>query len=148
MKIVVVGGSGRIGSKLVSMLTRDGREVVAASRRSGVDAVTRTPLNGHESRISEVPPRPVVSVGDAPVFNLEGAFCTTLARCTRKRGPLSEGVMDGSTVTCPLHGAQFNVWTEAVLFGPAKDPLKTYAVTVERDVGHVEVPLAQAVQGG
>jgi uncharacterized protein YbjT (DUF2867 family) len=40
MKIVVVGGSGLIGSKLVTMLTRDGHEVVAASRRSGVDAVT------------------------------------------------------------------------------------------------------------
>ena len=40
MKIVVVGGSGLIGSKLVTMLTRDGHEVVAASRRSGVDVVT------------------------------------------------------------------------------------------------------------
>ena len=40
MKIVVVGGSGLIGSRLVTMLTRDGHEVVAASRRSGVDAVT------------------------------------------------------------------------------------------------------------
>ena len=40
MKIVVVGCSGLVGSKLVSMLTRDSHEVVAASRRSGVDAVT------------------------------------------------------------------------------------------------------------
>src|SRR5262245_34766208 len=40
MKIVVVGGSGLIGSKLVTMLTRDGHDVVAASRRSGVDAIT------------------------------------------------------------------------------------------------------------
>jgi len=40
MKIVVVGGSGLIGSSLVAMLTRDGHEVVAASRRSGVDVVT------------------------------------------------------------------------------------------------------------
>ena len=40
MKIVVVGGNGRIGSKLVSMLTRDGLEVVAASRRSGIDVVS------------------------------------------------------------------------------------------------------------
>src|SRR5262245_47208641 len=40
MKIVVVGGSGLVGSKLVTMLTRDGHEVVAASRRSGVDAIT------------------------------------------------------------------------------------------------------------
>jgi uncharacterized protein YbjT (DUF2867 family) len=40
MKIVVVGGSGRIGAKLVTILTRDGHKVVAASRRSGVDAVS------------------------------------------------------------------------------------------------------------
>ena len=39
MKIVVVGGSGPIGSKLVATLSRDGHEVVAASRRSGFDAV-------------------------------------------------------------------------------------------------------------
>ncbi len=40
MKIVVVGGSGLIGSKLVTMLTGDGHDVVAASRRSGADIVT------------------------------------------------------------------------------------------------------------
>src|SRR5215470_17973240 len=40
MKIVVVGGRGVVGSKIVTMLTRDGHEVVAASRRSGVDTVT------------------------------------------------------------------------------------------------------------
>src|SRR4051812_41599956 len=40
MKIVVVGGSGLIGSKVVTMLRRDGHDVVAASRRSGVDIVS------------------------------------------------------------------------------------------------------------
>ena len=40
MKIVVVGATGLIGSKLVTMLPPDGHEVVAASRRSGVDVVT------------------------------------------------------------------------------------------------------------
>jgi uncharacterized protein YbjT (DUF2867 family) len=40
MKIVVVGGSGLIGAKLVTVLTREGHEVVAASRRSGIDVVT------------------------------------------------------------------------------------------------------------
>jgi uncharacterized protein YbjT (DUF2867 family) len=40
MKIVVVGSSGLIGSKLVAMLSHDGHEVLAASRRSGVDVVS------------------------------------------------------------------------------------------------------------
>ena len=40
MKIVVVGASGRLGKKLVSKLREHGHEAVAASRSSGVNAVT------------------------------------------------------------------------------------------------------------
>jgi uncharacterized protein YbjT (DUF2867 family) len=40
MKVVVIGGSGLIGSKLVSNLRRRGNEVMAASPDSGVNAVT------------------------------------------------------------------------------------------------------------
>ena len=40
MKIVVIGGHGLIGSKLVEQLGAEGHDVVAASRRTGVDAVT------------------------------------------------------------------------------------------------------------
>ena len=40
MKIVVVGGSGRIGARLVTLVTRGDHDVVAASRRSGIDVVT------------------------------------------------------------------------------------------------------------
>ena len=41
-------------------------------------------------------------------------------------------------MTCPLHGAQFNVCTGAVLRGPAVNPLKTYRVIVEDEIGRVE----------
>lgn len=40
MKIVVIGGSGLIGSKLVSKLREQGHEAVAASPKSGVNSVT------------------------------------------------------------------------------------------------------------
>src|SRR5213593_4805924 len=40
MKIVVIGGSGLIGSKLVSKLREQGHEAVAASPNSGVNTVT------------------------------------------------------------------------------------------------------------
>ena len=109
--------------------------------------IERAPLKENEFRINEVPPGSVLLMGDVAVFNVEGGFCATQAMCTHMQGPLSEGVLDGSTVTCPLHGAQFNVWSGAVLRGPARDPLKTYVVTVDGDVGCVVVPLAQAVQG-
>lgn len=40
MKIVVIGGSGLIGSKLVALLRQRGHEVLAASPASGVNTVT------------------------------------------------------------------------------------------------------------
>jgi len=40
MKIVVVGATGQIGSKVVGLLTAQGHEVVAAARNSGVDVLT------------------------------------------------------------------------------------------------------------
>ena len=40
MKLVVIGGGGLIGAKLVSKLRQDGHDPLAASRGSGVDAIT------------------------------------------------------------------------------------------------------------
>ena len=40
MKIVVIGGTGLIGSKTVAILRQGGHEVVAASPKSGVDSIT------------------------------------------------------------------------------------------------------------
>src|SRR5258708_13198566 len=40
MKIVVIGGSGLIGTKLVNNLRQRGHEVVAASPSSGVNTIT------------------------------------------------------------------------------------------------------------
>src|SRR5918992_923396 len=40
MKIVVIGGSGLIGSKTVERLRKKGHEVVAASPTSGVNTIT------------------------------------------------------------------------------------------------------------
>jgi uncharacterized protein YbjT (DUF2867 family) len=40
MKIVVIGGTGLIGSKTVAILRQRGHEVVAASPKSGIDTIT------------------------------------------------------------------------------------------------------------
>src|SRR6185312_8996656 len=40
MKIVVIGGTGLIGSKTVANLRRQGHEVVAASPQSGINSIT------------------------------------------------------------------------------------------------------------
>src|SRR3954467_15259853 len=40
MKIVVIGGTGLIGSKTVAILRQRGHEVVAASPKNGINAIT------------------------------------------------------------------------------------------------------------
>ncbi|HET6506914.1 MAG TPA: NAD-dependent epimerase/dehydratase family protein [Baekduia sp.] len=45
MKIVVIGGNGQVGSRLVPHLAAAGHEVSVASRAQGVDAVTGAGLD-------------------------------------------------------------------------------------------------------
>jgi uncharacterized protein YbjT (DUF2867 family) len=61
MKIVVIGGSGLIGSKLVNMLRERGHEVVAASPSTGVNTVTGEGLSEALQAVQVV-----VDVANAP----------------------------------------------------------------------------------
>ena len=51
--------------------------------------------------------------------------------CTHISGPLNEGELDCEVLTCPWHGAQFNVCTGKVLRGPARQDIQTYHTQVE-----------------
>jgi nitrite reductase/ring-hydroxylating ferredoxin subunit len=97
----------------------------------------------NEFRISDVPSGSGLLVGDAAVFKANGSVCATQAKCTHRQGPLNKGKLEGSTITCPLHGAQFNVCTGAVLRGPARDPFQTYNVVVDGEIGRVEAAPVQ-----
>ena len=95
---------------------------------AGAPAPSRSevkPRQDNEFKASAVPPGSALLVQNVAVFNVGGVFYATQDECTHKRGPLSEGELDGSTVTCPYHGAQFDVCTGQVLRGPAAQPLKT-----------------------
>jgi nitrite reductase/ring-hydroxylating ferredoxin subunit len=78
------------------------------------------------------------SVIDIAVYNVGGAFYATQDACTHEMGELSDGFLDGDVVTCPFHGAQFNVKTGAVVAEPATAPLKTYRVTLVDGMVRVE----------
>ena len=101
-------------------------------------------LKDNEFYVSDVPPGSAALIGHAAVFNVDGNFCATQATCTHRGAPLIQGKLDGSTVTCPLHGSQFNVCTGVVLRGPAMDSLATYCVVVEGNVGTIEAVAADA----
>ncbi len=63
MKIVVIGGSGLIGSRLVGLLRQGGHEVVAASPRSGVNTLTG---EGLAEALADA--QVVVDVANSPSF--------------------------------------------------------------------------------
>ena len=63
MKLVVIGGSGLIGTGLVQHLRQQGQEVVAASRSSGVNALT-----GEGLAEALVGAQVVVDVANSPSF--------------------------------------------------------------------------------
>ena len=73
------------------------------------------------------------------VFNIGGKYYAISDECTHAAGPLSEGEISGTTVTCPLHGASFDVTTGAVLGEPANEGVESFRVHVEGDEIRVEV---------
>ncbi|MBO0857535.1 MAG: SDR family oxidoreductase [Chloracidobacterium sp.] len=69
MKIVVIGGSGLIGSRLVTKLGEQGHQVMAASPKTGVDSVTGEGLAAALERASVV-----VDVSNAPSWEDEAVM--------------------------------------------------------------------------
>ena len=63
MKIVVIGGTGLIGSKTVAILRQAGHEVVAASPKNGINTITGEGLEGGAGR-REV----VIDLANSPSF--------------------------------------------------------------------------------
>jgi len=44
---------------------------------------------------------------------------------------MSDGFIEGNTLECPLHQAQFDIKTGEALTAPATEALQTYATKVE-----------------
>lgn len=65
------------------------------------------------------------------LFNAGGKLYCTDNKCTHKGGPLCDGELKGTEVTCPWHGSKFDVATGAVKAGPAKDKIVVYKVKVQ-----------------
>lgn len=63
------------------------------------------------------------------VANVAGKFCAINNACPHAEGPLGEGTMDGTIVTCPYHGWQFDVTDGSCKTNPYSK-VQTYAVQV------------------
>jgi uncharacterized protein YbjT (DUF2867 family) len=76
MKVTVVGATGLIGTKVVEILKKEGHDVVAASRSSGVDVVTGAGLANAVAGADSI-----VDVTNSPSFEADAVmdFFTTSA---------------------------------------------------------------------
>ena len=71
------------------------------------------------------------------LFNVGGEYFAIDNMCTHEEASLAEGEVSGYEVTCPLHGAKFDVRSGGVLGPPAYDDVASYPVRVSG--GDVEV---------
>ncbi len=63
--------------------------------------------------------------------NIDGTYYAIADTCTHRGGPLSEGAVEGTVVSCPWHGATFDVTTGNVLGPPAAEGVAHYNVQVD-----------------
>ena len=73
------------------------------------------------------------------IFNIDGTFYAIDDTCTHRGGPLSEGMVAGTEVTCPWHGAVFDVTSGSVLGAPAPRDVASYAVRIDGEEIQVEI---------
>ena len=65
------------------------------------------------------------------VFHLRDGFAAIDAHCPHANGPLADGIVADSCVTCPLHGRRFDLETGLALNGP--ESVAVHEVRVEDD---------------
>jgi nitrite reductase/ring-hydroxylating ferredoxin subunit len=53
------------------------------------------------------------------LYNVDGALYATTNTCPHRGGPLGEGELDSTRITCPWHGFQYEVTTGRCLTNPA-----------------------------
>jgi nitrite reductase/ring-hydroxylating ferredoxin subunit len=69
------------------------------------------------------------------ICNVEGSLYAVSDVCSHDYALLSDGELNGTEVTCPLHGARFDVTTGKALCLPAVKPVETFKVeTRDQDV--------------
>lgn len=94
-------------------------------------------------KTSEITPGNMVTVesdGKAIlVANVDGNYYAIDDVCTHQGASLSEGTIEGSTITCPWHGSTWDCKTgKLIAFASQLHDLASYKVVVESDSVFVE----------
>lgn len=98
-----------------------------------------TPITKTES----IPPRQGRSVRiggkELAIFNVNGHFLTIDNRCPHRGGPLSDGIVAGTTVVCPLHGWRFDLESGLAARATAPACVARFPTRVEGGIIFVDV---------
>ena len=89
-----------------------------------VKVATTIEVEPGKARLVDVKGRPIA------LFNVDGNFFAVDNTCTHRGGPLTEGAISGHEVTCPWHGARFDVRTGKAVGPPAQRAVVCYAVRI------------------
>ncbi len=94
------------------------------------------------ARVEDVPPGTVTHVRageeEIALANVDGEVYALQGHCLHLQGPLGEGRLEDSVLTCPWHGWQYDVKTGLNEFDHAIR-LRTYEVRVEDGDVEIEV---------
>jgi nitrite reductase/ring-hydroxylating ferredoxin subunit len=74
------------------------------------------------------------------IFNVGGSFHAIDDTCPHRGAPLWEGDISGTEVTCPWHGARFDLTSGAHLCPPAQSGVASYKVQLVGDEVQVDLP--------
>ena len=93
---------------------------------------------------SELPDgeRLFVEIGGKPIviFKIAGQLFSIADVCSHDDGPVGEGLLEGYNITCPRHGAQFDVRTGKVVQMPAVVDIPAYPVRVVDGMIQIGLP--------
>ena len=75
------------------------------------------------------------------IYRNNGQFYASVDKCTHGDALLSDGIVVGDVIECPLHQGRFCIKTGKALSAPVSVPIETFEVKVEN--GKVFVKLGQ-----
>ncbi|MCH8814333.1 MAG: chlorite dismutase family protein [Chloroflexi bacterium] len=68
------------------------------------------------------------------LFHVDGEIYAIGNRCPHASGPLADGLVAGTEITCPSHESKFDLRTGQPLGGPSSRPATVFAVKVEAGI--------------
>jgi len=107
---------------------------IEESKIEFVEIVPASELPNGERLFVEIEGKPLV------IFNIADQFFSIGDVCSHDDGPVGEGDLEGYTITCPRHGAEFDIRDGKVVQMPAVVDIPAYPIKVVDGMIQVGLP--------